>query len=316
MKLSMILPAYNVSGYIDACLECVTTQDIPADDYEIIVVNDGSTDDTPQHIERWAARHRNIKVINQENQGLSAARNRGLELATGEYIWFIDSDDTICPNCIGRLLAACDRLQTDMFCVGPSIPFSNKFSQDFDVSSCISDVCIGGGNWIQSGQAVLGAWCYIIRRDFWLLHDLKFVKGISYEDTECMSRSLYFVGKICGLSKFSVYNYVQRRGSIMNSKPNLKKLKSHSTIIKTLSAFAKSVANDKFFVNYYSSIISNIYVSGLKIMAKDEGLRHYLPEYLRQVREAGGVRNMAQSLPKKIYRFIAIHFPRLFLKIC
>ena len=83
MRLSMILPAYNVAGYIDACLESVTQQDIPASDYEIIIVNDGSTDDTPHHIEQWAAKHRNIRVINQENQGLSAARNNGLNRQHG-----------------------------------------------------------------------------------------------------------------------------------------------------------------------------------------------------------------------------------------
>ena len=124
MRLSMILPAYNVAGYIDACLESVTQQDIPASDYEIIIVNDGSTDDTPRHIEQWAAKNRNIRVINQENQGLSAARNS--------------------PNCLGGLLGACDRLQTDMFCVGPSIPFTDKFPKDFDVNIYISDVYNGG----------------------------------------------------------------------------------------------------------------------------------------------------------------------------
>ncbi len=124
MKLSFILPAYNVEDYIDACLDSVTTQDIPTADYEIIVVNDGSTDSTPAHIQRYAERFPNIIIINQENRGQSAARNAGLEKARGEYVWFVDSDDTVCFNCLRFLLDACDRLQTDMLCVGPSIPFT------------------------------------------------------------------------------------------------------------------------------------------------------------------------------------------------
>ena len=315
MRLSMILPAYNVSGYIDACLESVTQQDIPASDYEIIIVNDGSTDDTPSHIDQWTAKHRNIKVVNQANQGLSAARNNGLKHACGEYIWFIDSDDTICRNCLGGLLDVCDRLRPDMFCVGPSIPFVDDFPVGFNARSCVSGICVGG-NWIRSGQAVIGAWCYIINRDFWVSNNLEFVKGISYEDTECMSRSFYFVKKICGLNKFSVYNYIQREGSIMNSKPNLGKLRSHSVIVATLNEFARRIADDNFFVNYYRSIVVGVYVSGLKMMANNKELQHYFPQYMRQVKNAGGVKNTATSLTKRLYRFIAIYFPRLFMRIC
>ena len=311
----MILPAYNVAGYIDACLESVTQQDIPASDYEIIVVNDGSTDDTPRHIAQWAAKHRNIRVVNQENQGQSAARNNGLKQASGEYIWFIDSDDTICPNCLGGLLDACDRLQTDMFCVGPSIPFTDKFPEDFDVNIYISDVYNGGGNWIKSGQAIMVAWGYIIRRSFWINSGLNFVEGIVYEDAECMSRSFYYAKRLCGLNKFSVYNYVQRTDSIMHKLLNWSEVQSFPIIIKSLNTFANNIKDD-FFIAFYRETCTGAFINGLKQFKYNKGLKQHLNEYMHQVHQAGKIYNMAQSLPKKIYRFIAIHFPRLFLKIC
>lgn len=165
-------------------------------------------------------------------------------------------------------------------------------------------------------QAVIGPWCYLIKRSFWIENNLQFVEGIKYEDTECMSRSFYYVGKIAALSKFSVYNYIQHEGSTMNSKPNLLKLKSEATLVNTLSAFANNIKDDDFFVDYYRSIVTGAYIGGLMMMANNKELMVYFDEYMRQVHQAGKIYNMAQSLPKKIYRFIAIHFPRLFLKIC
>ena len=202
-----------------------------------------------------------------------------------------------------------------MFCVGPSIPFTDKFPRDFDINTYISNI-YNGGNWIKLNQAVIGPWCYLIKRSFWIENNLQFVEGIKYEDTECMSRSFYYVGKIAALSKFSVYNYIQHEGSTMNSKPNLLKLKSEATLVNTLSAFANNIKDDDFFVDYYRSIVTGAYIGGLMMMANNKELMVYFDEYMRQVHQAGKIYNMAQSLPKKIYRFIAIHFPRLFLKIC
>ena len=101
--LSIIIPVYNVERYLAECLDSCLEQDIPHDDYEIICVNDGSTDGSAAILERYAGENPNIQVITQSNNGLSAARNAGLDAARGEYIWFVDSDDFIRKNSLAQL---------------------------------------------------------------------------------------------------------------------------------------------------------------------------------------------------------------------
>ena len=95
-KVSLIIPVYNVQDYIEKCLDSVVNQTI--DDMEIIIVNDGSKDQSKQKIERYLEKYPKIKYLEKENGGLSDARNYGLKFATGEYVAFLDSDDYVEKN--------------------------------------------------------------------------------------------------------------------------------------------------------------------------------------------------------------------------
>ena len=95
VKLSIIIPVYNTEEYLPRCLNSCLEQDLLANEYEIIAINDGSSDNSLQILNAYALKYPNIRVINQENRGLGATRNRGLNLAIGEYIWFVDSDDWV-----------------------------------------------------------------------------------------------------------------------------------------------------------------------------------------------------------------------------
>ena len=111
--ISLIAPAYNVEKYIEACVHSCENQDLPRDSYEIIIVNDGSTDSTYSTIERLSGVYENIRIVTQKNQGLSVARNNGFKLARGKYVWFIDSDDCISSNCLGKCLEIMERDDLD-----------------------------------------------------------------------------------------------------------------------------------------------------------------------------------------------------------
>lgn len=113
MFLSFVVPVYNAAQYLPECLDSLLAQDIS--DYEIICVNDGSRDASPEILRQYAAEHGNIRVINKENGGVVSARNAGLSAAQGDYIWFVDADDFLLPNILGLLQdkateTACDRL--------------------------------------------------------------------------------------------------------------------------------------------------------------------------------------------------------------
>ena len=94
--VSVIIPIYNVEKYLDRCLKTIVGQTY--NNLEIILIDDGSPDSCPQKCDGWAKKDSRIKVIHKKNGGVSSARNRGLDVATGEYISFIDPDDIIHPN--------------------------------------------------------------------------------------------------------------------------------------------------------------------------------------------------------------------------
>ena len=101
--VSIIVPVYNVEEYLDECVESLANQTYP--DIEIILVDDGSPDNCPQICDKWALRDNRIKVIHKENGGVSSARNAGFDIANGEWIWFVDSDDTVEANALEELLS-------------------------------------------------------------------------------------------------------------------------------------------------------------------------------------------------------------------
>ena len=110
--VSVIIPAFNVQQYIDQCLQSVTEQTYR--DLEIILINDGSTDGTEEHCLRWARKDKRIQYISKENEGLGANRNRGLSVAHGAYILFVDTDDWLEPQCIEKMLRLLNEKQADI----------------------------------------------------------------------------------------------------------------------------------------------------------------------------------------------------------
>lgn len=112
MKLSIIIPCYNVENFVQKCTESILMQQ--GFDLEILMINDGSKDNTLQILENLAEKDFRIKVINQQNQGLSGARNTGIEKATGDYIMFIDADDTLEPDALKTIASFFQ--EEDLFC--------------------------------------------------------------------------------------------------------------------------------------------------------------------------------------------------------
>ena len=103
-KLSIIIPMYNVENFIERCLLSLVNQDISEDEFEIICVNDGSPDKSASIVELFQKDYDNIVLINQENQGVSCARNKGIDFAHGKFILFIDPDDYVQKNTFARVV--------------------------------------------------------------------------------------------------------------------------------------------------------------------------------------------------------------------
>ena len=112
MKLSVIVPVYNVENYIEACIQSLLSQSY--DDFEIIIVDDGSIDSSIERARKMVVNKSNVQILSKKNGGLSDARNFGIEHSTGEYLAFIDSDDTIHPDMFKSMMNKLLREQADV----------------------------------------------------------------------------------------------------------------------------------------------------------------------------------------------------------
>lgn len=227
MLLSIIVPGQNVEAYIGKCLDSLLNQDINSSDYEIIVVNDGSTDKTKEIVERYVSSHSNIILINQQNKGLSGARNSGVKVARGSYVMYIDSDDYIEKNVLKELLAQAERDNLDVLRYNYRnvdedykviIPKrNNKLYVDYS-----SDVTDGFSFLTHRLGYACYAWQFLIKAE--IAKNVLFKEGIYFEDTEWAPRMLNEAKRVAS-TDLVVYNYLKRTNSITNAVDDVKKRK-------------------------------------------------------------------------------------------
>ena len=173
MFLSIVVPVYNGEKYVAECLESLIAQDIPRSEYEIICVNDGSKDGSLEILESYQASYEHIRIIDQKNSGVSAARNAGLDAAEGDYVWFVDCDDFITTNCLAQLRS--EVKDVDILNFG-SYSFTGQLSDDerallekkeLQPTSYANHVCV-----IKS----------LFRRDFLNSNAIRFDTDISFSE--------------------------------------------------------------------------------------------------------------------------------------
>lgn len=220
IKLSIIVPIYGVEQYLRKCVDSLLAQDLPLSEYEIILVDDESPDACPQICDEYAAAHENIRVIHRENGGLSAARNSGIEVAKGEYIMFVDSDDYIEPNVLKGLLAQMERDNLDVLryrlqYVNPQYEVFNPYKSDPFKGNDYSEMPTDGVSFLNSRMSTACyAWAFVIKRE--LLDGCIFTPGIYFEDTDWTPRMLCKAKRVASTNTV-VYNYLVREGSITNA---------------------------------------------------------------------------------------------------
>ncbi|MBQ6770710.1 MAG: glycosyltransferase [Bacteroidales bacterium] len=171
IRLSIIIPFYNVEPYIARCLDSVYQQDIPEEDYEVICVNDGSPDHSRDIVLEYQKKHPNLILVEHEvNKKLGAARNTGRKIARGKYIWNVDSDDMIAPNCLGEILEMCEKNCLDVFLFGFTMLRNNTMQEENVCWAENKDAFSGITFWKQQGLQNLGkisqVWTQVYRREY------------------------------------------------------------------------------------------------------------------------------------------------------
>ena len=254
IKISLIIPVYNGENYIEKCINSCINQDMKTAEYEIIVVNDGSTDRTLEIVQNFK-KYSNLRIVNQQNLSQGIARNEGLKCAKGKYIWFIDSDDWIANDCLGNLIDALGDsditriLSTEI----------NYFSVADEKKEVNQNSSISGIEYMKRNFRVCVPF-YIFNRDFLITHELKF-KPLIFEDFEFMPRALFFAQKIQTLKQL-IYFRLIRPNSIMRS-VSINKPYHLIDIIFSLKYFAKKNVKQKehYIFDRLISIAINNYLN-------------------------------------------------------
>ncbi len=265
MRFSVVVPVYNVEQYLEQCLESLQAQDYT--DFEVICVNDGSTDGSQKILVEWETIFPQMKVIDRENGGLSAARNTGLSVATGDYVLFVDSDDWVEPNILSRLAEEADG--EDMIC------FACRKSNGGVTDTLVPEQ---GDGWSYYNRHALEhhevpfvcVWQRCYRREFLLANSLSFREGILHEDNEFTPRACLKAKSIKTIPNV-LYNYRMRPGSIMATR-GMKSKESLITIGNELSAlFNKEKDIDKTVIYrhltqcYQMAFIDNTHEEDLQL---------------------------------------------------
>lgn len=301
IKYSFIVPVYNTSKYLKKCLDSLTGQTFK--DFEIIIVNDGSTDNSKSIISKYEEKYNNIKVINQKNQGLSMARNNGVKEVKGRYLIFIDSDDYVETN----LLKEVDKEIGDSEVLRFQIITEDEDGGNVEVYNEEPFNEMKGYDafkYVSEYHFVEPAWCYVYKTDYYLNNKFSFKKGVYHEDFGLIPYVIYKARKVKSID-YVGYHYVQRNGSIMNNNDYKKTVKKAFDMLeqyKTLRLFSKNIGKKNNYDDYYLSYISNSVIVKARELKKDE--RKVYVHELNKLKVFDGVlvNTKIRKLKKKLMR--------------
>ncbi|NSL52729.1 glycosyltransferase [Calidifontibacillus erzurumensis] len=226
-KISIIVPIYNVEKYLRRCIESIQKQTLK--DIQIILVNDGSKDNSLAICKEYGAVDERIVVIDQPNGGVSSARNAGLEVAKGEYIGFIDPDDWIEANMYESLYKQAKNIDADV-CMcdyiieknGKSVPIKMNINKDNlegeEIIKKIIANMIGSSNLNSGSQTIMGSvWRIIAKRDLLEKNQLKFKVGIPLMEDLLFCIEILLKSKKVGVNRGAYYHYLQHGHSAVAS---------------------------------------------------------------------------------------------------
>ena len=253
MTISLIIPVYNVEKYVEKCiLSCVYQRNFHISDYEIIVINDGSPDRSLEIIESIAWNGVRHKIVSQNNMGLSVARNNGLAMADGEYVWFIDSDDWISDNALS-VISRYLKQGVDAISINAADVKENSIITRFNYG-LDSNKIYSGKFLMKKHKWYCAAQYTIYKRRFLLMNNLYFKAGIFHEDMEFTPRAYYLIESIC--IENAVLYYIRQNPESITRKFNSKKNFDLLIVVQSLDSYKKHHVNNKYYKIYYNQFIS------------------------------------------------------------
>lgn len=241
--ISIIIPAYNVEKYLSICLTSIIRQNTM--ELEILVIDDGSTDNTSKIATNYQTKYSNIRVITQRNQGVSQARNTGIKEACGEYLFFIDADDQLLPNAIKKIKEKISAVNSDTIMINYQLADENGniiskselrfFEEDFPVNPVSGHEAL---KLLFEMKISHWSWEVISKKDVYLENEVFFPVGQRYgEDFRTTFRILFFSDRVSFIHDY-IYQYAQVSNSAMHT-PRLSDSVDYMSTIAIIDKFVK-----------------------------------------------------------------------------
>ncbi|MCR5798931.1 MAG: glycosyltransferase [Lachnospiraceae bacterium] len=315
MKVSIIVPVYNVEKYIKQCIDSILEQTFT--DIELIIVDDGTKDDSGKIADEYAAKNPKVSVIHKENGGLASARNAGIRMAEGDYICFIDSDDWVEKDYLEKLYNSCVQNDLDIAicgyfrrCDGKDISGTTDGRDGLQI---LEGRDVISGLYTENYVRTVVAWNKLYKRS--LFDDLLYTEGMIHEDEAICAMLLYKAKKV-GILPDKLYNYrVDNTSSIMGEKYSLKHLDMLGALEMRMDFFKEKelkeyYENDSF--KYMYKILLNItdIKKSTDIEDKRAVIRDIKGRYWRKYREA---LHFNWSVKRKTGMLVCGLFPRLYM---
>lgn len=251
MLLSIIIPVFNSEKHLPECLDSILNQNVSSEFFEIVCINDGSTDNSLQLLEAYAKKHPNMVVLDQSNSGVSVARNNAINHAQGKYIWFVDSDDFISPGCFQQI---CELLTQDLDIINfNGYSFAEKFSPE-EATAYQNNQLVG--NMTYWGYACT----HIYMRDLIVNNHITFRKEIKYGEDEMFYNDVFTKSSNIVTLDNTFYMYRIHSSSAMNKSTDIDRQKKRiDSIIRSMCILKTGIENGKYTKAFSAQFLQERY---------------------------------------------------------
>ena len=259
LMLSIIIPMYNAEKYIEECLDSILNSNLPKNLYELVIVNDGSQDKSPEIAQNFEAKYSNVTYLTQENQGQSTARNYGIKTCKGEYVWCVDADDKVISEQLPKIIEALDEYRNlDILAIQLQNVTEEGQYLDIECSQPMLEhnKVLSGVEAILSGYNPSSICALITKKQLFIDNNIFFVKGITHQDVELTYRLMPCATNVV-FSDITPYLYIYHPNSTSKSMVPEKKIKYIKDDIYIINSFRRLALSFKDINPQLYSVIFN-----------------------------------------------------------
>lgn len=300
-KISVIVPVYNVEAYLHRCVDSIINQTYQ--NIEIILVNDGSPDKSGKICDEYATKDRRIIVIHKINEGSSCARNAGLDIATGDYISFVDSDDYINVSMLEKMLANILKFDLDVIEIPPKFSYDNKI---FDDKLIIENPISASKRIIEN--VTFAVWRRVFKKS--IIEGMRFIPGIIHQDVFYTMDMLKKITRY-GFLNSELYYYNSDSDSIIRSKYSLHKI---TIAIRATEYIIENIIDHPDLKTPLKNYIANYYTDHFFLLSRNiyiDPERHFRKKIKKEMLKYLNFKNLNLRsllvilLPYKIMEFVS-----------